>query len=206
MWKNDKLKYTAKDVALVIKELKTVAFGLANAFKDFIINNSNPTAEMEVRIHDDQFGVSCNKFKNVGEKLKAYKIWDSIDKDFNIILHTDTKKIPDLDKFRLYFVTLLVHNLDGQVMNYVADKITEKYGWGIPIHDAMVCSPAAADDVRTWYNEALLNIHNNRKKILRNFFKSIGISSLALDEWENLKSMVVPFEGNLETEFSMPLK
>ncbi len=206
LWKKGKMKYTAKDIKTVNDELQTGAFGLANAFKDFIINNCNPSAEMEIVIGKEEFGISCNKFRNVGEKLKAYKIWDSVDKQFNTILHTDTKKVPDLEQFRLYFVTLLVHNLDSQVMDYISGKLFDKYGWGIPIHDAVVCSPAAAADVRVWYNEALLDIHNNRKTILQKFFKSIGINALATEAWEKLKTKVVPFEGNFEEELSMPLK
>ena len=206
LWKKAKLNYTAKDTSLVNKELQTGAFGLANAFKDFIINNCNPTAEMEIKIGDDQFSISCNKFRNVGEKLRAYNIWDSIDKQFNVILHTDTKKVPDLEQFRLYMVTLLVHNLDSQIMDTISEKLMKKYGWGLPIHDAIVCSPAAAADVRIWYGEELVKIHNNRKDILKEFFKSIGINGLAADAWEALKAKVVPFEGVLEEELSMPLK
>jgi len=205
-WKKDKLAFTAKDVTIVSKELSSGAFGLANSFKDFIINNCNPTAEMEIKIGDDEFGISCNKFRNVGEKLRAYNIWDSVDEQYNVILHTDTKRVPDLEQFRLFFMTLLIHNLDSQVMDYVTDKLYAKFGWAIPIHDAIVCSPAAAADVRIWYNEALLNIHNNRKTILADYFKSIGINALAADAWETIKAMVVPFEGNLEDELSMPLK
>ena len=205
-WKKDKLKFTPEDVKIVAKELQTGAFGLANAFKDFIINNCNPADEMEIKIGDDEFGISCNKFRNVGEKLKAYNIWDSVDEQYSTILHTDTKKVPDLEQFRLFFMTLLIHNLDSQVMDYITDKLMVKYGWAIPIHDAIVCSPAAAADVRIWYNEAILNIHNNRKTILRDYFKSVGINALAADAWEKVKAMVVPFEGNLEDEFSMPLK
>lgn len=206
LWKKDKMKFTAKDTALVSKELQTGAFGLANTFKDFIINNCNPSAEMEIKIGDDEFGIYCNKFRNVGEMLKAYNIWDSVDAQYNIILHTDTKKVPDLEQFRLFFMTLLIHNLDSQIMDAITEKLMDKYGWGLPIHDAVVCSPAAAADIRIWYGEELVKIHNNRKYILNDYFKSIGINALAIDEWEKVKSMIVPFTGDLEKELSMPLK
>ena len=206
LWKKGKLKFTAKDVKLVNKELQIGAFGLANTFKDFIISNCNPKPEMEIKIGNDEFSISCNKFRNVGEKQKAYRIWDSVDKQYSTILHTDTKKVPDLDQFRLYTVTLLIHNLDSQIMDAVAGKVMDKYGWAIPVHDAILCGPQAAADVRTWYNEELLKIHNNRKTILKDFFKSIGVNALSTEDWEKLKSKVVPFTGDLKSEFSMPLK
>lgn len=77
-------------------------------------------------------------------------------------------------------------------------KTTEKYGWAIPIHDAAVVSPAAAEDVRNWYAEELDYIHANRKDILKGFFKSIGIGAAAIEQWEAIKAKVVPFEGDFK--------
>jgi len=173
-------------------------FGLVNMFKDFIINNCNPKATMKVKISDDEFGISCNRFRNVGEKTKAYKIWDSIDNQYNVLLHTDTKKIPDLEQFRRFFVTLLVHNLDSQVANNVIDQVADKYNFGIPIHDAFLVGPQASADTRAWYAEELDYIHENRQEILRGFFKSIGITAAATEQWEKLKEKVVPFTGNFK--------
>lgn len=206
LWKKNKMSYTDKDSELVNRELLNGAFGLANSFKDFIINNCTPKATMEISIGDDKFGISCNKFRNVGEKTRAYKIWDSIDEQYNILLHTDTKKVADLEQFRLYMMTLLVHNIDSQIMDKLVESLMDKYGWGISIHDAVVCSPAAASDVRTWYNEELLNLHTNREHILKGFFRSVGINATHSEEWAKVKSKVVPFTGDFETELSMPLK
>ena len=206
LWKKAKLPYTTKDVDLVNKELQEGAFGLANTFKDFIINNCNPKPTMHIKIHKDEFTVDCNKFRNVGDVMKAYKIWDSVDEQYNTLLHTDTKKVPDLEQFRLYMVTLLVHGIDSIIMDSVVGKLVDKYNFGISIHDAVVCSPNAASDVRKWYNEELLEIHNNRKQILKDFFRSIGITGAATEAWEHVKSKVVAFEGNLKESLSMPLK
>lgn len=197
LWQDKGLDYTADDVALYMKEMADGAFGVANLLKEFIINNSAPKATMKVKIWNEEFEISCNRFRNVGEKTKAYKIWDSIDGRYNVVLHTDTKKVPDLDQFKRYFMTLLVHNLDSQVANAVAGKIAEKYGWIIPIHDAFLISPAAAVDCRKWYAEELAKIYRDRKQILRDYFKSIGITAAALDQWETVKSKVVPLEGDL---------
>jgi hypothetical protein len=83
-------------------------FGVANALKDFIINNASPKPSMEVTIWGETFNVSCNRYRNVGERTKAYKAWDSVQGKYNVILHTDTKKVPDLKQFKRYFMTLLV--------------------------------------------------------------------------------------------------
>jgi len=204
LWKKNRVNYTDEEVALVNKELSKGAFGLANAFKDFVINSCSPKPTMDIKIGSSEFTIYCNKFRNVGEKTKAYKIWDSISQRYNIILHTDTKKVPDLEQFRLFFQTLLIHHLDSEIMDKVASKVMNKYGWGIPVHDAIIVSPAAANDVRKWYGEELVKIHNNRENILSSYFKSIGITASANGLWQHIKSLVKPLEGDLE--LNMPLK
>jgi hypothetical protein len=205
LWTNAKMKFTVKDVELYNKEMATGPFGLVNMFKDFLINNCQPEAVMEVKIGKEEFSISCNRYRNVGEKTKAYKIWDSIDELYNTVLHTDTKKVPDLEQFRRFFPTLLIHNLDSQTMDNVMVKVMAKHSWAIPIHDAAIVSPAAAADTRQWYGEELDNIHANRKEILKGFFKSIGISGAAKEQWDAIMARVVPFEGTLTTS-SMALK
>lgn len=136
LWQNNGINYTAQDIELYNKEMADGPFGVANLLKEFIINNANPSVEMKVRIWNEEFSISCNRYRNVGETTKAYKIWDSVDQQYAIVLHTDTKRVPDLEQFRRYFMTLLVHNLDSQVANVVIGKVMAKYDWGIPIHDA----------------------------------------------------------------------
>jgi hypothetical protein len=195
LWQNNNIPYTSDDIKRYSEEMADGAFGVANLLKEFIINNAQPKASMEVKIWDEEFNVSCNRYRTIGEKTRAYKIWDSIDKQYNTILHTDTKKIPDLERFRRYFMTLLVHNLDAQVADTVSKKCMAKYDWVIPIHDAFLISPAAATDVRKWYAEELVKIYNNRKDILFNYFKSIGITGAAKSQWEDLIAKVKPLEG-----------
>lgn len=205
LWQSHKIEYTKAEIELYQNEMAEGPYGLANLFKEFIINNCNPRPNMDVKIGNTVFSIECNRFRNVGEKTNAYKIWDSIDKRYNIVLHTDTKRVPDLEQFRRYFVTLLVHHLDSVVMDNVMSKVMDKYGWGIPIHDAAVISPAAAEDTRKWYAEELESIHRNRKSILTEFFKSIGITGAAVGQWESLQKRVVPFEGELKVS-DMALK
>lgn len=197
LWQDAGIEYTPEHVKMYSDEMADGAFGVANLLKEFIINNASLKPEMEVKIWNDKFNVSCNRFRYVGDKTKAYKAWDSIDKRYNIVLHTDTVKVPDLDRFRRYTMTLLIHNLDSQVMNVVMEKAMEKYGWAIPIHDAALVSPAAAADVREWYAEELYKIWENRDVILKDYFKSIGITSAAKAQWDMLKSKVVQHEGEL---------
>ena len=205
LWQKAGMDYTKEHISLYSAELSSGALGLANQFKDFIINNCNPTATMKLNTWNDNFEIQCNRFRNIGDKTKAYKIWDSLDESYNTVLHTDTVKIPDLDQFRRYFPTLLIHNLDSQVADTVIGKIMAKYDWGIPIHDAMIVSPAAAEDTRAWYAEELEDIYRNRKSILQNFFKSIGVTGAATAQWETLKSKVVPLDDELVVG-SMALK
>lgn len=205
LWQSHKIEYTKAEIELYQKEMAEGPYGIANLFKEFIINNCNPRPSMDVVIGDATFNVQCNRFRNIGEKTSAYKIWDSIDRQYNVVLHTDTKRVPDLEQFRRYFVTLLVHHLDSVVMDNVMSKVMDKYGWGIPIHDAAVISPAAAEDTRKWYAEELESIHRNRRSIMTKFFKSIGITGAATSQWASLQNRVTQYEGELKVS-DMALK
>jgi len=198
LWQDNAIPYTTDDIARYNKEMAEGPFGVANTLKDFIINNACPKPNMEVTIWNETFNVSCNRYRNVKFRTRAYKAWDSKDGRYNIVLHTDTEKVPDLKQFKRYFMTLLVHNLDSQVANTVIGKVMDKYEWGIPIHDAFIVSPAAAADVRRWYAEELEKIYNNRKQILQDYFRSIGITSAAKQQWDALEKKIVPFEGQFK--------
>lgn len=108
LWSDANIKYTFEDVMLYNKEMSEGPYGLINMFKDFIINSCTPKVNMKVVIGESEFEISCNRYRTKGEKLQAFKIWDSVDKRYNTILHTKTEKVPDLEQFRLYFVTLLI--------------------------------------------------------------------------------------------------
>jgi hypothetical protein len=108
LWQSSNMEYDKEQIMLYNQELSSGPLGLANMFKEFIINNCNPKAVMKVKIWNDEFEINCNRFRNVGDETKAYKIWDSKDGQYNTFTHTDTVRVPDLDQFRRYFVTLLV--------------------------------------------------------------------------------------------------
>jgi len=60
----------------------------------------------------------------------------------------------------------------------------------------VLVSPAAASDVRKWYAEELTKIYHNRKKILTDYFKSIGITAAARNQWDTLMSKVHPLTSD----------
>lgn len=195
LWNDWNHEYTLEQVQAFNTELATGPLGLADQFKEFIINNVKPTEQMRVRIWNEEFDIECNRYRNVGEETLRYDIYDTETRSIRRICHTRTKRVPDLQQFRRYFVTLLIHNLDSQVADRVIGKVMEKYGWGIDIHDAFLVSPEAADDVRTWYAQALTEIYDNRQTILANYFASIGIGAESQGNWERVKQMVKPLQS-----------
>lgn len=201
LWQAKKHKYTLEQIEAFNTELASGPLGLANAFKDFLINNVKPSETMTPHIIDEQFTIECNRYTHVGEETKVYQLFDTITDSLPLISHTTTTKVADLEQFRRYFVTLLIHNIDSQAANYVASKVFDKYGWIIDIHDAFIVCPEAALDVRTWYAEFANMVHSRRTEILTNFFKSIGISAESQAEWDKVQALVHRFEG----EFSCNL-
>lgn len=187
-----KVRYTADDLIALEAELQHGAFGVANDLKDFIINNCQPQENMTVTIGDEVFDITCNHYKNVGERMQTYELYNSSTDTYETIQHMKTVKQADLVSFRRYFMTLLIHNLDSQVANYVTEQVMNKYGWCLDIHDAWIVSPQAALDVRQWYAEKLQWVYDNRKDILINYFRSIGITAKAKTEWDKLMDKVVP--------------
>lgn len=195
LWTNNGHKYTLQQLNAYNKELANGALGLANDFKEFLIRWVKPKANMTINVYEDTFEIECNRFRNVGEITVNYDIYDSIDNRINRINHTKTKRVPDLEQFRRWFVTGLIHSIDSQVMDFVMEKLMSQYQWGIDIHDAIICTPQAASDVRNWYAEELQIIYDNRETILNKYFKSIGIGAEALEDWKHLMSKVVPVEN-----------
>lgn len=194
LWQDWGHDYSLADVQ-AFNDALAGPLGLANAFKDFLISNVKPSAKMRVKIWNEEFTIECNRYRNVGEETLLYDIYDTQTKSIRRLHHTRTRREPDLDQFRRYFVTLLIHNLDSQVGNLVMSKVMDKYNWGIDIHDAFLVNPEAVDDVKTWYAEALTSIYENRQQILSDYFTSISISYECQTSWNAVKDLVEPIEG-----------
>lgn len=194
LWEQNGLKFTLDDVKTYSESLNSGYLAVANLFKEFLINNCNPKPTMDVTIWKETFRIECNRFRNVGEATVGYDIYDTDSDSIKRIYHTTTTKVPDLEQFRRYFVTLLVHNIDSQVANAIAEAVYDQYGWVIDIHDAFLINPDAAEFVRTKYAELMEEIFANRKSILANYFASIGINATAQKQWSQLQSKIVPMD------------
>lgn len=198
LWKKADLEYTLEDVLHMNKALREGPFAAADAFKEFIINHCNPQETMQIVIDDDEFEIKCNHYRHIGDVHVKYDLFDTESGRIKRVVHTKTKMIPDLDRFRSYFVTLLIHNRDGSIADKVSGKTYDKYGFCLDIHDAFIVHPVAANDVRTWYAEALTDLFRNRKEILNNYFKSIGINATSAAAWNEVMSLVDPIDENFE--------
>ena len=207
LWKSAKLEYTHEQVALAHTELKTGAYSVPDAFKRFVIQHVNPSETMEVTIGKDKFTIQCNRFKNVAEKMYLYEVYDTRSDECLRFTHMDTHKVADLDAFKTYFVTLLIHNLDGQVADDVAGYIYDQYGFCIDIHDAFIVCPQSALPTRRRYAKNLTNIRTNRKSILNGYFASIGINATLEHKqaWDDLMVKVVPADESVKVSL-MALK
>lgn len=190
LWQDKNHDYTLDQIQAFNTELQSGALGVANAFKEFLITNCKPSETMQVRIFDEEFTIQCNRYKHIGDHTDTFRLYDSETNSMRTFHHTTTKKEADLEQFRRYFVTLLIHNLDSQVANHVSQLAMEKYGWCIDIHDAFIVHPNMARDVRKWYSQALTNISANRKTILANYFHSIGIGPEAQAQLDKVTNLV----------------
>lgn len=195
LWQKKGHKYTLENIALYNKELTQGSLAVANAFKELIINYCQPKATMHIKLLDEEFDIECNRYRNIGETTKAYTIYDSVDRSLRTIRHTTTKRVPDLQQFRRYFVTLLIHHLDSRVANKVTQAVIEHDGWCLDIHDAFLVHPRSARYCRQQYAQQMQYIYENRKQILTDFFQSIGIGPEAQSAWNELQAKIIPVKG-----------
>jgi len=188
LWKRKRISYTVEQVKLHEKELATGVLGIANDFKNYIIDNVEPKPKMNVTIDDETFVIYCNKYRNVGDYMKKYPVYDTASDCVLTINHTHTQKIADLEQFKRYFVTLLVHNRDSKL----ADDVCLAIDWILPIYDAFITMPNDAMIARIVYAEGLTKINHNRKNTLKNYFDSIGIKQTngSVKQWNKLQERI----------------
>lgn len=198
MWDDEEITYTPEDIKAYNDALAHGEIAVGDRFSKFIINNCNPTEQMKLHIKDEIIDVECNRYRMIGEKTIAYDLFNTSTKQSERIYHTETRKEADLDQFRRFMVTGLIHNLDSQVINVTADAVVTLYKWALDIHDALILDAESADFARNVYASELEYIHKDRKVILANYFKSIGIPKSALEKWSDVEKTVVPFKGEFK--------
>lgn len=108
LWRKKDLSYDLEMLHLMNGQFSNGAIGLADSFKDFVVNNCNPKAEMTVRIWDEEFTIKCNHYKRVGDVPMQYDLYDSSTGRIRKVVHTKTKMVPDIERFRTFFQTLLI--------------------------------------------------------------------------------------------------
>lgn len=191
LWVTNKHNFTKEQLALANKELTKGTFAVAKLFKDFIIKNVKPKETMKVKIWGQEFTIKCNRYKHKGDYKVRYNIFDSVSNKVKTIWHMHTQNVPDLEQFRRFFITLLIHSIDSVVMDYICRNIN----WIIPIHDAAIISPIDATEVRELYCGQINKIHTERQTILSEFFESIGIDSSSAMDWKRVKEAIIPAVG-----------
>ena len=194
LWMDDGIEFNADDVAIITRELNQGGIGVANNFKEFIIKHVKPTGKMTLDIYGQQFTVECNRHTKVADHVVQYDLYDSTTNTNQRINHTKQHVVDDLNSFKRWFVTGLIHNLDSYVADKVMGKVMDQYGWGIDIHDAFIVSPEAAATVREEYSQQMAGIYENRSTILNNYFKSINIGGEAVEAWTKLINKVDKIE------------
>ena len=160
------------EVKAINNEFRKGAFAVTKAFKNAVIGNYNNHApSIQLRIWNDTFNVECNKFKTIGTNVVTTVAWDTAANKARLSRTREPIKIPDYRAFKLYWATCLIHNLDSQVMNSIAEDIDE---WMLTIHDAVITAPGTAGRIRKEYACRLKDINVNRNTIISNFRDSIG--------------------------------
>ena len=198
MWREMEIPYTRDEELAFAKELQSGELAIANAFKNFIIGNVEPEPIMHTTVRNRTIKTFCNRFHNVGECTTMFDLYDTYSNSIRRVSHTNTVKVPNLHAFRRYFVTLLIHGLDGNVMDSVMNALLPD-NWALSIHDAILTCPETVTTARNLYANELTDIHANRNEILSNYFRSIGIKASAMTEWKALVAkLVVPFEGTFK--------
>jgi len=185
MWLAMGIKGTREEAIAMEKDITTGHLAPANRMKEFMANNANMSAEMNINIWNEKFTVQCNKFYNRGETTIKYDFYDSHSKSVRRIHHTDTIKVPNLQRFKIYTSTLLIHHLDSRSMDVTCNVVYDAYQWCLPIHDAQICDCEATDLARETYAKQIELIYRDRNGILTNYFRSIGIQASAIQEWQD---------------------
>lgn len=174
------IPYTQEDVNKLNSLLDTSLFSTALKFKDFLVSNAVFDNFTNIKIGNDSFFVQCNKFKWQETTPKTYVVFTSPQGLFKRI-DRQLENIPDLKRFKRFSPTLLIHNADSQVANYVCEHLNS---WIIPNHDAFLVHPLDVTKTKTLYAVKLFDLYQNRHEILKEYLQSIGIICDKIDSGE----------------------
>lgn len=186
LWKNAGLSWTVDQLKLMRYHQAHGKFAIANQFKDIIVNHCQPQAEMVLNVDNEHFKVECNRFHNLGDTTKQYIAYDTVTKQFKVITHTSTIKVPDLFRFKTYFVTGLIHNLDSQIMDYMCDRME----WVLPIHDAGIVPVALARKFKQLAVDKMKDIYSRNSEIVYNYLKSINLDDAGWQKYAKLRKEI----------------
>ena len=194
LWKKANLTWTSDQVKLMKFHQTHGKFAIANEFKDIIINYCTPQEHMMLHVADEKFTVECNRYKHVGDTTKQYIVYNTESDKLSVIRHTTTHKVPDLSQFKRFFVTAIIHNLDSQGMN----RIVKPLDWNISIHDAAIVTVVEARKTKDLAAEWMQEIYDNRRSILLNYFKSIGLTDEGYARFVKLEGKIKEFNKGKE--------
>lgn len=189
LWDKNRLNYSVQQLNKIAEEISVGIYSNANNFKDFIINNVEPQASMKVRVWNEEFEIECNRFKWEETVEVTYMVYDSQNNGKLRKVTRNLNRVPDVNQFKRYFVTCLVHNLDSQVANHICNNTD----WVLPNHDSFTVHPNDASHVRKLYTDMMMEIYKNRKKILKDYLNSIGIDKEYKDKNEEEITSFLPW-------------
>jgi len=198
LWRKNGLEYNDEQVSIMRRAQLTGKFSIANEFKDIIIKHCNPEPVMQLSVGSEKYIVECNRYKNVGDITTQYSVYDSVEDKIKNIRHTSTHKVPDLEQFRRYFVTGLIHNRDSWLEN----KICLDLGWMLPIHDAGIVTWAGATPMRQSAVKWMRVMRDDRKVIVESYLKSINLDNAGWKRYHKLITRVDAERGSSKLTIS----
>lgn len=169
LWESHDFEYSREQVNIINNELLDGRFKNVLKFREYIIGNVVPHPKMHVKIWEEEFDIYCNRFKWGVTIPVKYQFLTGNNMAKTVI--KETAMVYDTNAFKTYFATLLLHNLDSQIANYVCEHLD----WVIPIHDDFITDPNSLTTVRNLYVNKLRDLYVNRHTVMEEYCQSIGI-------------------------------
>jgi len=187
--RSKKITPVQSEISAINKMFATGAFSIMAKMKDCMVSNyTNHKPVIDVTVWDETFKVECSRMKAIDAKILVTESWNSTKQKFTKSITREPIYVPDYKYFKLYWQTCIIHNLDSQVMNRIALAIDE---WMLTIHDACIALPGTCGRVRGLYANLLQQINTHRFRIMRDYRKSIGATSIKADmDFMDLYNMV----------------